>query len=184
MQLGLPRTTVLYNRNAAPILQFQSSLFEPNEMLLKAESIHLQRLPAAPRWSFSNEILWNLKSLGFNFQFCSILRSSLAARARIAAKSKVFDQLISSLDDCLNGFDGPVCLENAKRVDSSFVSLSENWKSRWLYHSSVYQILQAFKWCNKLCGEIPCGNSHLQAWICKILMKTQGRGNCSQGCQY
>eukprot|EP00959_Pyramimonas_sp_CCMP1952_P406226 8513427-Pyramimonas_sp.AAC.1 len=85
MGLGLAVTLSTFQVMCLSVLQFVLQLYPVPQHVLKIYQETLQLLMAAPRHSFSYNMITRLKSLGFDCEAKEIVSLSAASRVRFAA---------------------------------------------------------------------------------------------------
>ena len=161
-RLGLPRSVVLYNRNALPCILYPAQLFEPDKPILALEAHYTQRITAAPYRSVSAGILWNLKRIGFSFQLRDLSNTARASRTRIAYTSSSYLRCVTKYRETLESY------ESILSANSYF------WRAMWYDYSALASVTKAYDLSFQLCRSLKCGKDFQKRIFEKLKKEEEG----------
>ena len=102
--LGLLAAVAEYNTMCVPVFSYVSKFYIVPSNVLQLEGRMLQRMVKSPRFNFTRELLFSLKSVGLPMEFRSLRLSNIAVILRTAlVTSTVFHTLLPIWDAAFNG---------------------------------------------------------------------------------
>eukprot|EP00959_Pyramimonas_sp_CCMP1952_P161632 3379889-Pyramimonas_sp.AAC.1 len=105
MGLGLALTLSTFQVMCLPALQFVLQLYPGPKNVLKQYQETLQLLTAAPRHSFSCNMITRLKSQGLDCEAKELTCLSTASRVRFAASCSAVEQARKDMQEVLHSYE-------------------------------------------------------------------------------